>query len=209
MTSTLVILRHGQSEWNQKNIFTGWADVPLSALGIKEAQNARDALKSFSFDTVFSSALKRAQETAKIVLSEQRPRECICSEALNERHYGDLQGKDKDETRKLYGNEQVHLWRRSFDVRPPNGESLRDTCERVLPYFEREIKPRLKEGQTILISAHGNSLRALVKYLEGLSDEQILSVEIPTGEPIVYRLDDDGNVIEKKTLFKKEEAHGQ
>lgn len=209
MPSTLVILRHGQSEWNQKNIFTGWADVPLSAIGVKEAEFARDALRDFHFDAVYTSALVRAQETAKIVLGSKVPAAYFCAEALNERHYGDLQGKNKDETRRMYGEEQVRIWRRSFDVRPPGGESLHDTCERVVPYFEREIKPRLAAGQTILISAHGNSLRALVKYLEGLSDEQILTVEIPTGEPIVYRLDDDGRINEKKTLYKKEEHYGQ
>jgi len=200
MASTLVLLRHGQSEWNQKNIFTGWVDVALSELGKVEACRARDALKDFHFDAVFVSALKRAADTADIVLAGMRPQAYFVSDALNERRYGELEGKDKDEMRRLYGQDQVHIWRRSFDVRPPGGESLKDTCERVLPYFKKEIEPRLLQGQTILVSAHGNSLRALVKYLEGLSDEEIVAVEIPTGCPIVYQLDDHGKVI-KKTVY--------
>lgn len=202
MSSTLVLLRHGQSEWNQKNIFTGWVDVPLSDVGEKEARWAKEALKDYRFDAVFTSALKRAQDTAKIALEGRMPTAYFCSDALNERHYGELQGKNKDEMRRLYGEEKVQIWRRSFDVRPPQGESLRDTCDRVLPYFDREVVPRLKRGETVLISAHGNSLRALMKVLENLSDDEIVGVEIPTGVPIVYRLDDDLGII-NKTMLKK------
>lgn len=202
MSSTLVLLRHGQSEWNQKNIFTGFVDVLLSPVGEDEARWAREALKGYRFDAVFCSALKRAKDTAEIVLNGRMPESYFSSEALNERCYGQLEGKNKDEMRRLYGSEQVQIWRRSFDERPPGGESLSDTCERVMPYFKREIEPRLRQGQTILISAHGNSLRALVKYLEGLSDEEIVEVEIPTGMPIVYRLDGDGKIIDKIMLKK-------
>lgn len=204
MTSTLVLLRHGQSEWNQKNIFTGWVDVALSEIGEQEAARARESLSSYRFDAVFTSLLKRAQHTAHIVLEGRMPDAYFCAEALNERHYGDLQGKNKDEMRAEYGEEQIAMWRRSFDVRPPNGESLKDTCDRVIPYFKREIAPRLTRGETILISAHGNSLRALIKYLENLSEDAIVGVEIPTGVPIVYELDDDLGII-NKTMLKNEE----
>lgn len=200
MSSTLVLLRHGQSEWNQKNIFTGWRDVPLSDAGEDEARRAGKALERYAFDAVFTSALKRAQDTAAIVLKGRMPEAYFCSQALNERKYGELEGKDKDEMRRIYGPEQVHIWRRSFEVRPPGGESLKDTCDRVLPYFKREIAPRLQQGQTVLIAAHGNSLRALVKYLEGLSDQQVVGLEIPTGVPIVYQLGDDLQVLSKSVL---------
>ncbi len=203
MVATLVLLRHGESLWNQKNIFTGWVDIGLSEVGVLEAARAREALREYHFDAVFISRLERARDTANIVLEGRMPKDLFSSEALNERRYGELEGKDKDEMRRLYGQEQVHIWRRSFDVRPPGGESLKDTCDRVLPYFKREIEPRLLEGQTILVSAHGNSLRALVKYLEGLSDEEILHVEIPTACPIVYHLDDTGKIIDKKVLSTK------
>lgn len=198
-TSTLVLLRHGQSVWNQENLFTGWVDVGLSLQGQKEAEHAHNLLKDFVFDAVFVSALRRAQDTARIAVGKKAI-EFEINEALNERHYGDLQGKNKEECRKIYGLEQVEQWRRSYDVRPPGGESLKDTCERVLPFFKAKIWPRLKAGQTVLVSAHGNSLRALVKYLEDLSDEQIVKVEIPTGVPLVYRLDEHGKIIEKKVL---------
>jgi 2,3-bisphosphoglycerate-dependent phosphoglycerate mutase len=197
MTATLVLLRHGQSEWNQKNIFTGFVDVPLSEQGIKEAERAKVALKPYKFDAVFCSALHRAQETARIVLGDQVPAEYFCDQSLNERHYGDLQGKNKDEIRAQYGADQVQLWRRSFDVRPPGGESLKDTCARVTPYFIKEIEPRLKAGKTVLVSAHGNSLRALIKYLENISDQEIAMLEIATGVPIIYQFDDNGLVISK------------
>jgi len=191
MSATLVLLRHGQSEWNKKNIFTGWVDINLSEEGQKEAQKARDALKDYNFDIVFTSDLKRAQETARIVLGEKNT-QVISNQALNERRYGQLEGKNKDEVRKEFGAEQVHIWRRSLHSRPPGGESLADTYERVIPYFENQIKPWLNKNSTVLISAHGNSLRALVKYLENLSDEELLSLEIPTGTPIIYKLDAQG-----------------
>lgn len=200
MSSTLVLLRHGQSEWNQKNIFTGFVDIPLSQVGEKEARWAQQALKDYHFDAVFCSALKRSQDTAKIVLEGHEPIPYFCSAALNERHYGDLQGKNKDEMRKLYGQEQVEIWRRSFNEAPPNGESLKDTCERVVPYFKQQIEPRLLKGQSILVSAHGNSLRALVMHLEKLSEKDIIRVEIPTGKPIIYRLDNELKIIDKKSL---------
>jgi 2,3-bisphosphoglycerate-dependent phosphoglycerate mutase len=195
MQSILVLLRHGQSEWNRSNIFTGWADVSLSAQGEEEARHAALELKNYKFDAIYVSALKRAQETAWIV----RNQEPICSKALNERSYGDLEGKNKDTMRKVYGEEQIKIWRRSFLSRPPNGESLKDTCDRVLPYFKSEIEPRLLRGETILICAHGNSLRALIKYLEDLTDEEVVDLEIPTGKPIVYYL--DNNRIVKKILL--------
>jgi 2,3-bisphosphoglycerate-dependent phosphoglycerate mutase len=197
MTATLVLLRHGQSEWNQKNIFTGFVDVPLSEQGIEEAERAKLSLKHYKFDAVFCSALSRAQETARIVLEGQKPAEYFCDPSLNERHYGDLQGKNKDEIRAQYGADQVQIWRRSFDVRPPGGESLKDTCARVMPYFIKEIEPRLRLGKTVLVSAHGNSLRALIKYLENISDQEIAQLEIATGVPIIYQFDDNGLVISK------------
>lgn len=197
MGATLVLLRHGQSDYNQKNLFTGWLDVGLSEEGRLEAQKAKELLSSFDFDAVFTSALKRAIETAHIVLGPKKPALFFSNEALNERHYGELSGMNKDEARAQFGVQQVHRWRRSFRERPPGGESLQDTCERVLPYYEKAIKPLLLEGKTVLVAAHGNSLRALVKYLDGLSDEEIVDVEIPTGVPIIYRFDDDGAVCEK------------
>lgn len=203
MKSTLVLLRHGQSIWNQENIFTGWVDVPLSKKGEEEASQAGKLLSNYSFDAVFCSNLSRAKRTAEIALKERLPDKFICDEALNERHYGKLQGKNKDDMRKKFGVEQVHIWRRSFDVRPPQGESLKDTCHRVLPYYHAMIEPRLKEGQTILISAHGNSLRALIMYLEGLDEDKIVKVEVPTGVPIVYSLGDDGEVLKKEVLIPK------
>jgi 2,3-bisphosphoglycerate-dependent phosphoglycerate mutase len=195
----LVLLRHGQSLWNQKNLFTGWVDISLSPKGEDEARRAGDLLTNYRFDVLFSSALKRAQETAKIVL-QGHSLETHISEALNERRYGELEGKDKDAVRQLYGAHQVEIWRRSFDKKPPGGESLKDTFERVVPYFQKEIEPRLKEKKTILICAHGNSLRALVKYLDNLCDEEIVTIEIPTGEPIVYEFDEEGKVVNKSVL---------
>jgi len=191
MSGTLVLLRHGQSEYNKKNIFTGWLDVDLSEEGRFEARAAGERLKDYGFDVVFTSALKRAKDTALIVLGEKRPR-FICDAALNERRYGELEGKNKDEVRALFGAEQVQIWRRSLHERPPGGESLADTCDRVIPYYEQEIKPKVAQGQTVLVSAHGNSLRALVMYLENLSPSEVLSLEIPTGVPIIYEFDDQG-----------------
>lgn len=196
---TLVLLRHGQSEWNLANKFTGWVDVDLSAQGVEEAKQAGRLLEALKFDKVFTSALKRAQKTAALVLRESDQSPPIeRSEALNERHYGELQGLDKDETRAKFGVDQVHIWRRSFDIPPPKGESLKDTCKRVMPYYKQFILPEVQGGKTILVAAHGNSLRALVKELESIDDNSIAEVEIPTGTPWCYQLDDSGNVLSKK-----------
>ncbi|HCA43141.1 MAG TPA: 2,3-bisphosphoglycerate-dependent phosphoglycerate mutase [Bacteroidetes bacterium] len=198
----LVIVRHGQSLWNLENKFTGWIDVDLSDKGIEEANLAADNLKNYKFDVAFTSALKRANRTLDIILDKinQNDISVTKDEALNERMYGDLQGLNKDETRKKFGDEQVKMWRRSFDVPPPNGESLKDTADRVLPYYHKVIEPELKAGKNVIISAHGNSLRALMMYLENLSKEEILETEIPTGKPILYKLDDNLKVIEKTFL---------
>jgi 2,3-bisphosphoglycerate-dependent phosphoglycerate mutase len=194
--ATLVIVRHGQSQWNKENRFTGWVDVDLAEKGIEEAERAGELLKGYQFDEAFTSVLMRATKTLDIILEKigQTDIPVTKDQALNERMYGDLQGKNKDEMRAEFGEEQVHIWRRSYDVAPPNGESLKDTAERVLPYFEKEIVPKIKAGETILISAHGNSLRALIMELEKLSPEEILQVEIPTGVPKVYELDEELNV---------------
>lgn len=190
--TTLVIIRHGQSLWNKENKFTGWIDIDLSAKGIEEAHTAGKKLKDFRFDVAFTSDLVRAQHTLDIILEEigQEDIPIFKDKALNERMYGDLQGMNKDVARERFGEEQVHIWRRSFDIAPPNGESLKDTAARVMPYYQEEIVPYLKKGETVLISAHGNSLRALVKHLEGYADDEIVKVEIPTGIPKVYKLDD-------------------
>lgn len=201
MNSTLVIVRHGQSAWNLENRFTGWVDVDITEKGEAEAKAAAEKLKGMKFDYAFTSGLKRAQRTLDIILKGigQGDLHVEKNEALNERHYGDLQGANKAETAEKYGDEQVHIWRRSFDIAPPNGESLKDTLDRVLPYFEKEIVPLLKSGKNIIISAHGNSLRALIMYLEKLSPEEILKVEIPTGQPKEYQLDENLNIL--KTEF--------
>lgn len=202
--STLVLVRHGQSEWNALNLFTGWKDVGLTQKGIDEATLAGQLLKSegISFDIAFTSALKRAQNTLEIILSElgQSDLEVIRDQRLNERDYGDLSGLNKDDARKKWGEEQVHIWRRSFDVPPPGGESLKDTAERTLPYYDEAIVPRLKAGKTVIVAAHGNSIRSLVMRLEKLSPEEIVKVEIATGVPIIYRLDDAGDMIDKRLL---------
>jgi 2,3-bisphosphoglycerate-dependent phosphoglycerate mutase len=202
MNSTLVIVRHGQSAWNLENRFTGWVDVDITAKGEEEAKNAGEKLKNYKFDLAYTSNLKRAQRTLQIILetTKQTDLEVIKNEALNERHYGDLQGANKAETAEKYGDEQVHIWRRSFDIAPPNGESLKDTLARVLPYFEKEIVPKLKAGKNIIIAAHGNSLRALIMYLEKLNTEEILQVEIPTGQPKEYQLDENLKVLSSKFL---------
>lgn len=199
----LILLRHGQSVWNQENRFTGWVDVDLSEKGIEEAKRAGERLRSLPVDRVFTSVLKRAIDTAAIALKvagkEGLPTER--DQALNERHYGDLQGLDKDETRKQHGAEQVHLWRRSYDVAPPGGESLKDTCKRVLPYFHEKILPCLKKGENVLVAAHGNSLRALTMELERLSPEEIVKVEIATGVPIVYDIDEATGEVRSKEIL--------
>lgn len=200
--SYLVILRHGQSQWNLENKFTGWVDVDLSEQGVKEAQNAGEKLKGYKFDKAYTSDLTRAQRTLSIILDiiGQADIPVEKDKALNERMYGDLQGLNKDELREKFGAEQVQIWRRSYDVAPPNGESLKDTAARVIPYWESKIVPDLKAGKNILISAHGNSLRALVMYLEKLSGQEIVSIEIPTGSPKYYKLDKDLNILDKKYL---------
>lgn len=193
----LVIVRHGQSEWNAQNKFTGWVNVDLAPKGIAEAKEAGEKLKGFKFDKGFTSALLRAQKTLQLALevSGQPDLEVIENEKLNERMYGDLQGMNKDEARKEFGEEQVHIWRRSFDTPPPGGESLKGTADRVLPYYKEVIEPELKAGKTIIIAAHGNSLRALIMHLEQLSPEEILKTEVPTGKPKLYEFDADLNVL--------------
>lgn len=198
----LVLLRHGESQWNLENRFTGWVDVPLSPRGIQEAKNAGDKLRGFTFNRAFTSVLARANETLRLALEgiEQANIPIEKDKALNERMYGELQGLNKAETAKKYGDDQVKIWRRSFDVRPPGGESLKDTAERVLPYYESKIKPYVFQDETILIAAHGNSLRALVMELEQLSKEQVLELNIPTGAPLLYELDKNGKVLSHRYL---------
>ena len=198
----LVLLRHGESQWNLENRFTGWVDVPLSPRGVEEAKNAGDKLKGFTFDRAFTSVLSRANETLRFVLEVigQTAIPIEKDKALNERMYGELQGLNKAETATKYGDAQVKIWRRSYDVRPPGGESLKDTAERVLPYYDTRIKPCVLKGETILIAAHGNSLRALVMELDQLSKEEVLELNIPTGVPLLYELDDSGKVLSHRYL---------
>jgi 2,3-bisphosphoglycerate-dependent phosphoglycerate mutase len=198
----LILLRHGESQWNLENRFTGWVDVPLSPRGIQEAKDAGEKLRSFTFDLAFTSVLTRANETLRLVLEAigQTAIPIEKDKALNERMYGELQGLNKDETVKKYGEAQVKIWRRSYDVPPPGGESLKDTAERVLPYYEQTIKPYLLKGETILVAAHGNSLRALIMELEQLSREQVLELNIPTGAPLLYELDKTGKVVNHRYL---------
>ena len=198
----LILLRHGESQWNLENRFTGWVDVPLSPRGIQEAKDAGEKLRTFKFDRAFTSVLARANETLRLVLEAigQTGIPIEKDKALNERMYGELQGLNKDETVKKYGEQQVKIWRRSYDVRPPGGESLKDTSERVLPYYEQTIKPYLLKGEAILVAAHGNSLRALVMELEQLSREQVLELNIPTGAPLLYELDKTGKVVDHRYL---------
>jgi len=193
----LVIVRHGQSEWNLQNKFTGEVDVDLSDTGRKEAHEAGKDLKGIIFNDCFTSVLKRAEETLSIILEEihQENIPIKKDKALNERNYGNLQGLDKTETAKKYGEHQVAIWRRSYDVKPPGGESLADTAARVIPYYKKEIEPLLKTGSNVLIVAHGNSLRALMMYLENISPEAIAEVDIPTGSPRLYTLDEKLKVI--------------
>jgi 2,3-bisphosphoglycerate-dependent phosphoglycerate mutase len=200
----LILIRHGQSEWNALNQFTGWKDPDLTAKGIEEAHNAGMIINNLkiNFDLVFTSALIRAQNTAEIILKEiNQSLSTIKNQALNERNYGDLAGLNKDDARKRWGNEQVHIWRRSFDVPPPGGESLKDTGERVLPFFMKEILPHVCKGKNVLVAAHGNSLRSLIKFLDNISDEDIVKLEIPTGAPIHYVINEDGSVKTKKDFF--------
>ena len=188
--SILVLVRHGQSEWNQKNLFTGWKDPKLTHQGINEAVEAGKSLKAedMNFDIMFTSDLFRAQETGRLILKEMNQTDIpfVKHQSLNERNYGDLAGLNKDDARERWGEEQVHIWRRSFDIPPPGGESLKNTAERVLPYFESEIMPKIDEGLNVLIAAHGNSLRALVMQLENIDPEEIVNLEIATGDPLIY-----------------------
>lgn len=200
----LVLLRHGQSTWNLENKFTGWVDVDLTPQGEAEAEEAgkKIALAGIHIDQAFTSVLKRAIETLELCLhaAGQTGIPVEYDQALNERHYGDLQGLNKAETAEKFGEAQVKLWRRSYSVRPPNGESLEDTSKRTLPYFEAKIIPALKAGKSVLISAHGNSLRAIVMRLDSLSEEEVLALNIPNGVPIVYDFDSAGNPISKVEL---------
>ncbi len=224
----LVLVRHGQSVWNLENKFTGWTDVSLSENGVKEAHEAGIVLKEkgFTFDIAYTSVLKRANDTLDYILEELNEKNIPINKTwrLNERHYGALQGLNKKETANKYGDEQVHIWRRSYDVKPPelsdederylemkdkyseyipHTECLKDTIERVIPYWNSDIKPSLLEGKKCIIVAHGNSLRGLIKYLDNISDEEIVSLEIPTGNPLVYELDDELKPI--KHYYLKEE----
>lgn len=215
----LVLVRHGQSLWNKKNVFTGWVDVPLSTVGIEEALKAGETLADVEFDAVYTSVQVRALETAMIAMAQNKSEKTpvvihpdgkmsewgvIYSEEmnknvipvyrdwhLNERYYGELQGMNKAETAKTYGDEQVHIWRRSYDVPPPNGECLQDTAERTIPFFKENILKQLKEGKNVLVSAHGNSLRSIVMYIENLSKEEVLKLEIPTGVPLLFNYEND------------------
>ena len=201
---TLALVRHGQSQWNLENRFTGWIDVPLTDRGRKEATRAGELLKEagLHFDVAFTSDLTRAQDTLRIMLDVlgQAGIPIERDKALNERHYGALQGLNKAETAKKYGKEQVHIWRRSYDVPPPDGESLKDTAARTLPYFDSRILPELKAGRDVIVSAHGNSLRSIVMELDSLTQEQILELSLDTGVPLLYQFDDEGRVLSKKIL---------
>ena len=203
--ASLVLVRHGQSQWNEKNLFTGWKDPDLTEKGVKEAIEAGLALKEsgYKFDIMFTSVLLRAKRTGKLILEQmgQEDLKTFKNEALNERNYGDLAGLNKDDARKKWGEDQVHKWRRSFDIAPPGGESLKMTAERVLPYFEETILPLLKEKSDILVAAHGNSLRALVMQLDKLNSDEVVKLEIPTGMPICYSINEHGQV-KNKVLMK-------
>ncbi|PNX53356.1 MAG: phosphoglycerate mutase [Thermoplasmata archaeon M9B2D] len=222
----MVLVRHGQSQWNLENRFTGWVDVPLSIKGREEAISAGKKLKDMRFDTIYVSHLLRAIQTLHYILLElsdtripivyheekrihdwehysgDRDKEIPIYQSVDlaERYYGDLQGFNKAETMKKYGDEQVHLWRRSYDINPPNGESLKDTCERTIPYYQNHILPQVKTGKNVLIVAHGNSLRSITKYVENISDRDIPNVEIPTGVPIVYTFDPEMKLKNKVLL---------
>jgi len=204
MNNVLVLVRHGESQWNKLNLFTGWKDPDLSEKGVEEARAAGRLLKAkgYEFDIAFTSDLLRAQHTLDLMLEElgQAGLPTRKSQKLNERDYGDLSGLNKDESRAKWGEAQVHVWRRSYDIAPPGGESLKDTAARVLPYYEAEIWPAVKAGRNVLVSAHGNSLRALIMRLEGLTGEEIVARELATGVPIVYRLNSDGTMLDRNDL---------
>ena len=204
MTGTLILVRHGQSEWNLENLFTGWRDPGLTEQGVAEARRAGQALKAKNLvpDAYFTSALNRAQRTLDLMLEEMGITDLtiVRDHRLNERDYGDLSGLNKDDARQKWGDDQVHIWRRSYDVPPPGGESLKDTADRVLPYYAAAIEPLVKAGKTVLVTAHGNSLRALVMQLENLDEEAILGREIATGAPIIYGIDADGKRVSTEEL---------
>jgi len=204
MSGTLVLVRHGQSEWNLKNLFTGWRDVDLTDTGTQEAKAAgrRLADRGLKFDIAYTSALIRAQKTCQYILDAvgQSELQTIRDQALNERDYGDLAGLNKDDARARWGEEQVHIWRRSYDIAPPGGESLRDTGARVWPYYLHDIQPHALRGGTVLIAAHGNSLRALMMALDGLSKEEVVKLELATGIPVIYRLNADSTVASREVL---------
>ena len=204
-SSYLVLVRHGQSEWNEKNLFTGWEDPGLTEKGTNEAKNAGILINDLGveFHCMFTSALIRAQLTGSIILEaiNQKNIKVLKDKALNERFYGDLQGLNKDECRQKWGEEKVQMWRRSYEGGPPGGESLKETGERVLPYYLNQIHPLILQDKNILIAAHGNSLRSLIKHLDKISDEDIVKLEIPTGAPIHYLFDKSGNVISRKNLI--------
>jgi 2,3-bisphosphoglycerate-dependent phosphoglycerate mutase len=210
MNRTLVLVRHGQSDWNLKNLFTGWENPDLTEQGVKEAIAASHQLaqEGLHFDKAFTSKLGRAQRTAQLILKELNQSDLPLTEhlALNERHYGDLTGLNKDDARVKWGEDQVHIWRRSYDISPPNGESLRDTLARTLPYFVQEILPCVLRGEKTLVSAHGNSLRALIMVLEKLTPEGILARELGTATPIIYQLNADATVADIKDFGLKSAA---
>jgi len=210
--STVILVRHGQSQWNLENRFTGWVDVPLSPKGEEEAKDAGKKLTPYHFDTAFTSRLKRAEDTLQYILTAINQKDIPTERdiALNERHYGALQGLNKEETAKKFGAEQVHLWRRSYDVPPPKdvtelnpdgvSESLKDTAARTIPYWEQTIFPEVLKGKNILVVAHGNSLRSIVMHLDGLTKEQVIELNIPTGVPLLYQFDEAGKVVEHRYL---------
>lgn len=202
--NVLVLVRHGQSEWNRLNMFTGWKDVGLSEEGVTEAHRAGSLLKGegLHFDSAFTSTLKRAHNTLDIILEElgQEKLPTIKAAALNERDYGQLVGINKEEARKRFGDEQVHIWQRSYDIAPPGGESLKDTAERVCPFFERWIVPELQEGKNVIVVAHGNSLRSLIMELDKLTPEEVKDYSLATAVPVIYRVNADGSVAEKRDL---------
>lgn len=204
MERALVLVRHGQSEWNLKNLFTGWENPNLTDKGIAEASNAGKKLKSknLHFNRAYTSVLTRAQKTLELILDEINQQEIpiVADAALNERDYGDLTGLNKDEARKKWGEEQVHIWRRSYNIAPPGGESLRDTLARVLPYYIKNIQPKILRGENIIIAAHGNSLRALIMAIKGMEPEEILKFELNTGIPVIYRFNSDSTVLEREIL---------
>ena len=197
----LVLVRHGQSLWNLENRFTGWVDVPLTDQGRDEARRAGEKLRGYSFQVAYTSGLTRAQDTCRLIqeaMGVSLP--TIRDQALNERHYGDLQGLNKDDMRAQFGEEQVKIWRRSYDVPPPNGEALKNTAERTIPFFERCIMGDIRQGKNVLVVAHGNSNRSIVMRLDNLSKEQVLELNLETGVPLVYELESDGKVVSQKSL---------